>query len=377
MLVRGAFTLESSLGIEGLYDSNIFQSKTGVQSSPIWKLEPSLLMRYEPARSRVEFTYYGDFGWYSDSSADDYGDHALKAAAYLLMGEKSGLDLVASYDLSHEDRGTRLTQGIPQDSAAFPRDPYRYTNDRFLGRYTYGVSRTRAYLALEGSTERLAYQNNFAQTKPFDRDESSGQVTFGLRVRPKTSLELRMRARDIQYPNPRTFGPSPDGQEDRYLLGVVWEATAKTMGTVLVGWVDRNFDSPVRRDFSGPSWEVDIRWSPRTYSHFDVSTQRYTQEPIDLLGDATLTTTYSLSWIHDWNDRLGSKIAASRFDDTYRYVTGDRTEDQSPSYSFALTYSMRPWLRWEVAVDINARNSDIANYEFNQKIARLGAWITF
>ena len=62
MLVRGAFTLKSSLGIEALEDSNIYQSSTDVQSSQLWKLAPSMLMRFEPARSRVEFSYKGDYG---------------------------------------------------------------------------------------------------------------------------------------------------------------------------------------------------------------------------------------------------------------------------------------------------------------------------
>src|SRR5437764_3805058 len=97
MLVRGAFTLESSLGIEALDDSNIFRSATDVRSQ-IWRLAPSLLMRFEPARSRLEFGYRGDYGWYDKSSRDDYADHALQAGAYLLLGERSGLDLVASYD---------------------------------------------------------------------------------------------------------------------------------------------------------------------------------------------------------------------------------------------------------------------------------------
>src|SRR5213076_2055712 len=61
----------------------------------IWKLAPSLLMRFEPARSRLEFGYRGDYGWYDRSSRDDYANHALQAGAYLLLGERSGLDLVA------------------------------------------------------------------------------------------------------------------------------------------------------------------------------------------------------------------------------------------------------------------------------------------
>src|SRR5436853_3384958 len=119
-LVRGAFTLESSLGMEALDDSNIFESRTDVQSSPIWKLAPSLLLRFQPARSRLEFGYKGSYGWYDKSSDDDYADHALQAGAYLLLGERSGLDLVASYDEAHENRGTGLSLGLDPAAGGFP-----------------------------------------------------------------------------------------------------------------------------------------------------------------------------------------------------------------------------------------------------------------
>ena len=136
---RGGFTLESSLGIEALDDSNLFESRTDVQSSQIWKLAPSLLARFEPARSRLEFRYKGDYGWFDKSSRDDYADHALQAGAYLLLGERSGVVLVTSYDYAHEDRGTGLSTGIDPASGAFPLSPDRYTTGQFLGRYTYGV----------------------------------------------------------------------------------------------------------------------------------------------------------------------------------------------------------------------------------------------
>ena len=156
--VRGAFTLESSLGIEAVHDSNIFKSATNVQSSQIWKVTPSLLMRFEPARSRLEFGYDGDYAWYDNSSDDDYTDHALEAGAYLLLGEHSGLDVVASYEDAHENRGTGLTQGFDPDSVTFPQEPDRYAKEQFLARYTYGVSQTRAFVALEGARGRSDLQ---------------------------------------------------------------------------------------------------------------------------------------------------------------------------------------------------------------------------
>jgi hypothetical protein len=76
--------LESSLGMGALDDSNIFQSSMDVQSSQIWKLAPSLLVRFEPGRSRLEFRYKGNYGWYNKSNDDDYSGHALHAGAYRL-----------------------------------------------------------------------------------------------------------------------------------------------------------------------------------------------------------------------------------------------------------------------------------------------------
>lgn len=370
-LVRDAFTLASSLGIEALNDNNIFQTPTDEFSSPIWKLKPNLLMRFEPARSRLEFGYRGDYGWYDKSSDDDYADHALQAGAYLLLGARSGLDLVASYKDAHENRGTGLTQGLDPGSGAFPSGPDRYSNGQVLGRFTYGVSRTRAFIALEASTQKLAYQNDLARTRQFDRKESHGQATFGIRVQPKTSVELRAEVRDIKYDNARASGASPDSREYRYLLGVVWEATGRTTGSVRMGGVKRKFDDSARRDFSGPNWEVAIRWSPRTYSHFDLATERYTEEPIVLFGDVTDTTVYSLRWSHEWNSRLASKLGLSKFDRTYRYLTGDSKEKNT----LALIYTMRPWLRWDAGLDINARDSDVPSYNAHQNIAGRGARI--
>jgi len=58
-------------------------------------------------------------------------------------------------------------------------------------------------------------------------------------------------------------------------------------------------------------------------------------------------------------------------------VTGNPRKDKTPQYSLALTYTMRPWLRWEAGVDINARHSPVASYNYNESIARLGARIAF
>jgi hypothetical protein len=53
-----------------------------------------------------------------------------------------------------------------------------------------------------------------------------------------------------------------------------------------------------------------------TYSHFDLSTERYTEEPIVLLEDVTDTAVYSLGWSHKCSRRLESKSAMSEVEQT-------------------------------------------------------------
>ena len=189
-----------------------------------------------------------------------------------------------------------------------------------------------------------------------------------------------MQARDIRYNNNSANASATglvDSWEYRYLLGVVWETTAKMTGTVRVGWLNDKFVNSTLPGYSGTSWEVAIHWSPLTYSHLDLSTNRDTQTPINPLGYVTVTAVYSLGWSYEWNSRLESKLAMSEVDSTYQYVTTGVQTTKTPKYSLALTYKMRRWLRFEAGLDINARNSAIANYNFNESIARLGARITF
>lgn len=375
-IVRGAFTLESSLGIEVRDDDNIFQSAGSEQSSQVSMLTPSVLMRFEPSGARLELGYDGEYAWYQDFDNDDYGDHALEAGAHLLVGRRSGLDFVASYEGEHENRGTGLTQGFDFSSGELPEEPDQYTYEQFLARYTYGVNATGAILAFEAGEQEHAYDNNLERTRQFDRDTTYGQATVGLRIRPNTSLLLDLRSTDISYPRPLPFGKTLDSREHRYLVGVEWEATAKTTGSIRIGHVDKDYDDPGRPNFSGPNWEVAVRWSPRTYSHIDLGTARFPQETTSTSADVQDTRTYSVRWSHEWNDRLESRVSASTLDDEFVGDTESRQQELQ-QYGVALIYEMRSWLRWEAGLEVNSRDSNVERFSFQGKTVRIGARIVF
>ena len=138
-IIVGPVSLDPGLGAEIRYDDNIFHSATGVKPSWITEISPSLSVTAKPAKHRFTFQYDGDIAWYSNSSPDNYDDHYLEAGAYLNLGERSNLDLMGSYDDSHENRGTGLTEGfIP--AINIPPDPDEYHLAQILGRFSFGSS---------------------------------------------------------------------------------------------------------------------------------------------------------------------------------------------------------------------------------------------
>ncbi len=192
---------------------------------------------------------------------------------------------------------------------------------------------------------------------------------------PNTSLLLDLRATEFEYQHDRILQPSLDSTEYRYLLGATWDVTGKTTGTVKVGYVEKMYADDTRAEFSEPSWEVDIRWSPRSYSHFDFSTARYPSEVTSVTGDLIDNTTYSITWSHEWSDRVVSHITARDVDQKFRGSATGRLQELT-EYGMTLAYEMRRWLTWEFGVDVSSRKSNVDRFNFDGTIIRLGAKLT-
>ncbi len=372
---ESASSLEPALGIELRYDDNIFRSAANEQTSLITVLSPSLLASFVPSKHRFELEYNGELASYADSSPDDYDDHEFRAGAYLQLGQRSLLDFVGTYEDSHENRGTGLSEGFDPELDQLLDAPDEYERAQFLGRLTYGATGTRGRLVFEVGQSELEYTNHRDRTRFFDRDDRYGGSIFYYRIMPNTSLLLDLRATEFEYQHDRVLQPSLDSTEYRYLLGATWDVTGKTTGTVKVGYVEKIYADDTRVDFSEPYWELDIRWSPRSYSYFDFATARYPSEVTSVTGDLIDNTTYSITWSHEWSDRVVSHITARDVDQKFRGSATGRLQELT-EYGMTLAYEMRRWLTWEFGVDVSSRKSNVDRLNFDGTIIRLGAKLT-
>lgn len=343
------------LGINNRYDDNIFNARVNETESWITSLTPEVKLESKRAMDVYSLTYNGDIGAYHESSRDDYDDHTFTASMHKEFNYRNRLDVTAQYQMEHDERGTGRTEG---GGGVGNQNPDEYDVAGIHALYGFGGMESKGRVDLEAGYSEKEYQNNRAATRARDLDTTDAGATFYLRVAPKTSLLLQAKHTDLDYVSANTL----DSDENRVLVGVTWNATAKTTGVIKYGYLEKEFDSAARNDYSGDGWEVDITWNPRSYSAFNFTAGRSTNET-DGTGDYILNTDVAIAWGHNWSHRLSSNLYASYANKEFEAST---REDDLTGVGASLGYLITRRLRVDAGVDYTDNDSNLAANDYDK-----------
>ena len=361
---------QPSLGIRFDFDSNIYDTSADEIESWIGIVAPAILLSTAPAQQRYALLYQGEYGHYfnGSDSADNYADHALSGLAQFQLSSRAQLDLAAATEKGHWGRGSYLTEGLEPTSPSFPSAPDEFDRNKWGGKFRYGAEGNRGRLRLGFGGSQLDYTNNRERTQFYDYETLSGSAGLSLFFHPRSAVVLDAVFTDVIYESERPGEPSRDSEDWRFLLGLTWEATAKTSGSIRLGIQRRRFDDPARAPTSNPSWEVDVRWSPREYSYFDFAASRRNEETF---GDGAFIdiSEYKVAWTHQWHESWESNISWARIN--YEFVGSPR--DQSLNkLSLGLRYRQGRLLTWEAGYARRSRNSDSSNLIYDGNMFSIG-----
>lgn len=365
-ITRGPFSILPLLSAEVAYDDNIFESASNEVDSWVTYVKPSVSTALETGGQLYALSYSGDYGRYLDSSDDDYEDHNFNAGADLNLGLRHHVQLSANYAMDHEERGKDSSEGFDPDNPSIDA-PLQVDKTLYDGEYAYGSRGSIGRIVLAANYLDVAYQNERASTRYRDYDSTGASATFYYRVLPATSLLFEVRASKNAYALDRPGSASLDSQTRHYLFGATWDITELTNGTLKLGHVQREFDDQARGDFSGFDWELDMRWSPRSYSHVDIIAAREEEEAY---GDGNFIDVrrYEIHWNHDWTDRIGTKIDASYVDETF---IGDDRDEQSMGYGIAVKYRWQRWLSLQLGANFSDRDSNLERLQYDRTLYKL------
>jgi hypothetical protein len=335
------------------YDDNVFRTESNTSNDFFWTVRPSLYLDGGLGRHGFGLGYEGEFQRYSEFSSQDFDDHRVFADAVLDLTRKLNLNLEAGVRFGHDPRGGIGTCIICSPTPDAWR-AHRVGAELVIGRQ---ISRAQIIPGVEYSGVR--YTNNGQSDRDLDRQDYRLRGRYRLTPRLSSIAEGRFAAIDYLQPN-----NGLDRTEAGLLVGIGWEATAKTSGEILVGTLVQDFDDPAQSSGRNFNWDARVHWAPKPYSKITLFTSRRSRDDASGGIGAYLADSFGIGWAHAFSERL---LGNTDVEYTLaRFSTGRK--DNYLAFHIGLTRSLTSWLSIGAEYQYLNRRSNIPGIDYDDNI---------
>jgi hypothetical protein len=350
----GSFTLFPTLGLGFGHDDNVSLVNNSRQrvSSNYTLFSPAI--RLEAEGDKTDFLAQYDYTRtsYDESSRFDFDQHHFLAALGYRNSNRSKFKLAAEYFNTTDRIGTANQQG---NLIGLDLNPDEWHSFGIAGKWHYGGIGSKGAIDLEVGAIDREYDNNRVFTASRDRETKYIGLTYSHQVSPKTNLLAQVKRTDIDYDT-----ASLDSTETRLMFGAEWHATGKTSARALVGYLKKDFDDPTHNDFNGSAVEVGLTWSPKSYSIFDLTLNRETDET-NGNGSFIVRNSADLGWTHFWKNRFSTTANIGFSDEDY---DGSSRNDDLNYYGLSAKYQFNEWLMSGLGYKHFDRESSIDEFAY-------------
>lgn len=353
---NGIFVYPSAMLAVG-HNDNVTGSNTNTTSSQIVVLRPEVVAELKRNGDRYSLSYAGNYGHYTNSSADDFDHHDFWFGGDNYFTARARMGWGVGYLLRSDARGST-------DRAAATSEPDRWRAPvaRFIG--IYGAPGARGRIEVEADAMQKRYQNNRASTIGSDVDMLTLAGRFAFRVMPRTSLLFEARQTRSDY---LWSASTSDNDYRKLLLGVTWEASAKTTGFIKLGRATKDFDLGGRKDPSAGTWEAGVTWSPLTYSVFNLQTAQDIADSTGF-GNFVDNRSVSLTWDHNWSSYFSSSLNLSQVSSDY---DGADRNDKTRNYGIGVYREVGHNFRLGVSHNRTERDSNVPAFDFKRNVTMI------
>lgn len=347
------------------FDDNVFFNDLNRRSSFVTVVNPTFLvpMRFGKQNLGASYSFRGSV--YENASQNNFVDNYLNAFADLEFNHRAHLLLTGGASFAHNPIGTLFSQG---NIATILREPDQYEEQNAGAMFRYGANKAKGRIDLYFNFISRNYTNHLERTRQRDVDGYTMGGIFYYRFMPKTSALFEIREIVSDYLFTPTGVPSLSSLQSHYLTGLTWEPTAKTTGSVKVGYLTKDFDDPARESQGMPTYEVALSWAPKSYSVFRLAAERTANEPVYTGASFARSQYYALSWNHGWLERLSSRLEVNRTE--FNHVDSD-IRNEGYGVFVGLFYKPRHWLTTGLNYFYNDRTSTQQQYDYSRNMVEL------
>jgi hypothetical protein len=346
-------------GLAVISDSNITRTADEI-SDKTAIFSPQLQFLSNVGQHKFVFDYQGDFAVYNDNSQYNYNDHDFKLGAIFDHSYRINSEFTFGYQDKIEEPGSNNAQ------TELSSDFNEFTRKSAEAKFYYGTTASNGQFVVGLGHNQQRYTNNQQSFRDLDRNKITG--TFFYRMAPKTRLLFEASAAKYDYVAVSQFG-DPTSEDNLYLAGIEWEATAITSGTFKIGYQKKDFEDPRFNDLDGLSYFLDMIWKPNTYTTVKIGAERSTSESAEQDIGGFISTGYSLGLDHAFSSRtlFNAKYQHDKSDLTFAQ---NRT-DKRKRITVGITHSLRTWLDINLNYGHLARSSNDEIYDFSSDSVEL------
>lgn len=381
----GSFVLVPTLNTRTVFDDNVYSLSFNEVSSFSQVINPSLNFIAQDRFNVYKLGYTLNAAGFANDSNDSYNDHKVDLSAHLEPSARLRFDAGLAYGMLHDDRGTGASSGFSLyqirddanndgvlDGGIGEVDKYDLATLR--GGVEYGAKTARGLLVANADFNQKRYSR---ASSAKSRDNDTLNVLLGLRARvmPKTTFLVDYEISDTNYDVDLSKGGAADTKDNRLLAGITWENTIQTTGKLRLGQSKRKVDGG--KDIDKFTWDLGMTWKPLVLDTININAGART-------SDATLpytsveNTNYSVSWTHDWLDRVNTVVNFGVSTDDYsgNPLPIDNRSDDVTTYGVAVNYQMRRWLILNAAINASDKDSNIRSFNNKRNVMSVGAQVS-
>lgn len=303
-------------------------------------------------RYQTYFLYSPEFTLYNDHSSKDHISHKAEALFQYNLNSGLSFDLIDLFHDREEIAGNGLTDTL-----------YRHQDNLVNFITTYAAPSGKLKLEFAYSNYDLSYKDDAVTYR--DRNDNSFGASVFYKFWPKTSLFLEYNYADIKYDTQSIN----DNVENRYFGGVTWEMTAKTKGTLKLGYTQKDFDNSTVSDPDGFSLELQAEHNLTAKSALKVNAYRKFNESDTANASSFLTTGIDVGLLQRFTEKWSGTFKV--FYETNEY-NGMNRDDDYYGVSPAIRFKPKTWLFFDLGYYFykNESNSINNEYEVNQVLLR-------
>lgn len=351
----GAFEVMPWLGLSVGRDSNVGLSNGAQSSTNFTLLNPNLIVGLSTKGQYYGASYSGNFRRYTASSIDNYNDHNLGVVADNVWSARLNTLVNADYIRSHDGRNALLFRN---------KELYHTTGIKARGHYGAEGAQGQFELAA-GQLAKRYDSNNSGATQLYNYDRTDLSGAFFYKVAPLTQLFVEVSDSKFAYVD--VASKRLDSNEQHYMMGAKWEATAKTTGIVKFGTMKKSFNLGTLPSGSSAVWDAQVEWKPKTYSKVDASLHQAANE-YGGTGSFILSRDADFKWTHNWSSYVTSALTFGDGADTFQ---ASARSDKRQTYGLRVVYGFRSWLRAGVEYQHTKRTSTDALSNYTKAVTML------